>query len=136
MSYTIKVITHPAFEWVGGRAPWRVVNPLVLIVNGTPYTVPTGYCTDFASVPRIPGIYWRYGNSAKLAALWHDWCYDCGNDLFTRKEADQMFLALMDMFDDPSGKWRRRVMYAAVRLGGWRGWRKDTTWKCKDANTI
>jgi len=36
------------------------------------------------------------------------------------------------MFDDPSGKWRRRVMYAAVRVGGWRGWRKDTTWKCKD----
>jgi hypothetical protein len=121
----------PQFEFVGGKYPWRVTAPLVLTIGYDEYEVPIGYRTDFASVPRIPFIYARYGGKANIPALWHDWCYDCGKDEFTRKEADDQFYELMTLFNDPPRWAQRYAMWMGVRLGGWRGWNQDSSEKCR-----
>lgn len=130
-TWAIRILEYPQFEHVGGRRPWRVTKPLIVCINGYVYRVPEGYLTDFASVPRIPGVYWRYGNKATIPALWHDWLYDgCEPRKFTRKEADEMFLAKMEMLNDPPGRLRRRIMYRAVRMFGWLFWQKNPSWGC------
>ncbi|EAQ9999427.1 DUF1353 domain-containing protein, partial [Salmonella enterica] len=53
------------------------------------------------------------GKYAK-AAIIHDWMYD--NALRTKKEADRIFLDGMAVLGVP--KWKRLVMYQAVRLFG------------------
>jgi hypothetical protein len=127
----IVVTQTPQFEHVGGKYPFRVTAPLVLTIGNRSYEVPVGYCTDFASVPRIPFIFARYGGKASIPALWHDWCYDCGKDQFSRKQADDMFYELMVQFNDPPRWSQRYAMWLGVRLGGWVGWRKDSTEKCR-----
>ena len=77
--------------------------------------IPKGSKTDFASIPRI---FWpilppvgRYSR----AAVVHDYCYRHG--LFTRKISDLIFFHAMEELKVP--KWKRIVMYWAVRLFGW-----------------
>ncbi|HAT1685296.1 TPA: DUF1353 domain-containing protein, partial [Klebsiella oxytoca] len=64
-----------------------------------------------------PRILWTFlppdGRYAK-AAIIHDWMYD--NALRTKKEADLIFLDGMTVLGVP--KWKRRVMYLAVRVFG------------------
>ncbi|EBE6564301.1 DUF1353 domain-containing protein, partial [Salmonella enterica] len=65
----------------------------------------------------IPRIFWTIlppdGKYAK-AAIIHDWMYD--NALRTKKEADLIFLDGMTVLGVP--KWKRIIMYYAVRLFG------------------
>ncbi|EIL0688197.1 DUF1353 domain-containing protein, partial [Salmonella enterica] len=53
------------------------------------------------------------GKYAK-AAIIHDWMYD--NALRTKKEADLIFLDGMTVLGVP--RWKRTIMYQAVRLFG------------------
>ncbi|ENM4473285.1 DUF1353 domain-containing protein [Salmonella enterica] len=80
--------------------------------NSDVIEVPAGFVTDLASVPRI---FWTLlppdGKYAK-AAMIHDYMYD--NALRTKKEADLIFLDGMTVLDVP--KWKRTIMYWAVRL--------------------
>ena len=49
-----------------GRGNWQLTQPLVYksdITGGT-YTVPTGFVTDFASVPRVPIVFLLCGDTA------------------------------------------------------------------------
>ncbi|EDN0016913.1 phage tail protein [Salmonella enterica subsp. enterica serovar Poona] len=82
--------------------------------NSDVIEVPAGFVTNLASVPRI---FWTLlppdGKYAK-AAMIHDYMYD--NALRTKKEADLIFLDGMTVLDVP--KWKRTIMYWAVRLFG------------------
>ncbi|ENL6118451.1 DUF1353 domain-containing protein, partial [Salmonella enterica] len=96
---------------------WRVYEPFEFYLsddNSDVIEVPAGFVTDLASVPRI---FWTIlppdGKYAK-AAIIHDWMYD--NALRTKKEADKIFLDGMMVLGVP--KWKRTVMYWAVRLFG------------------
>ncbi|ENS4526854.1 DUF1353 domain-containing protein, partial [Salmonella enterica] len=60
------------------------------------------------------------GKYAK-AAIIHDWMYD--NALRTKREADLIFLDGMTVLGVP--KWKRMVMYWAVRVFG-RGMYRDS----------
>ena len=80
--------------------------------------VPEGYVTDFASVPRVPIAYLVAGGEAHKPALLHDFLY--GTHLCSRATADAVFLEAMALQEDVA--WRRRLMWAAVRLGGRRAW--------------
>jgi hypothetical protein len=123
----------PHIEYVGGKRPWRLVTECAYITE-VPVArkvyqmgvihIPAGYQTDLASVPRIPGVYWRVGNTAVLPAIVHDYLYEYGRVGLTRKAADEVFLEAMEDEDDPPWWTTRRIMYRAVRLGGWRGWNK------------
>lgn len=100
---------------------WRLLKPLIYhseLLNET-ITVPSGYVTDFASIPRLPIIYWLFGDTARKPAVIHDFLYQthgCDN----RHEADRVFYEGMGAIEMP--KWRRWDMYLGVRLGGLTSW--------------
>lgn len=81
-------------------------------------TVPVGFKTDFASVPRIGIIYAMLGDTAHQPAVVHDWLYYAG--ITTRKTADDVFLEAM--IASGISAWRRWPIYWGVRAGGWYAW--------------
>lgn len=100
---------------------FALLAPFLVIVQGDddvrwPIQAPTGFVTDFASVPRI---LWSwippYGKHLQ-AAVTHDWLYHSAPPAMTRKQADQLFLLMMQ--EAGVGAIRRNLMYAAVRVGG------------------
>lgn len=111
-----------------GKNHWETVLPLVYSGKWEDFTVPPGFRTDFASVPRA---FWAthppYGRHTKAAVL-HDWLYRekpvtrrTGLPI-TRKDADGIFERTMRELG--TAWWRRKTMWAAVRLFGWIGFRR------------
>jgi hypothetical protein len=77
--------------------------------------IPEGFVTDFASVPQfLWGIFPPWGKYSEAAVV-HDFLYT-GFFKCTRKQADQVFLQLMERMEVPL--WKRQTMYAAVRMFG------------------
>lgn len=123
--------TMPTVSWVGGQYPWRLDADLIYhsgLVGKI--RVPEGYCTDFASVPRLPVVYLWTGGRAVLPSIVHDALYDCWTDRISRKDADRVFLEAMRCRNDPKYAATRWAMYLGVRAGGWRPWGRDSTDKC------
>ncbi|EIK6739552.1 DUF1353 domain-containing protein [Salmonella enterica subsp. enterica serovar Aqua] len=109
--------TTPAILEMLGHFNWRVYEPFAFYLsddNSDVISVPAGFVTDLASVPRI---FWTLlppdGQYAK-AAIIHDYLYD--NALRTKKEADKIFLDGMTVLGVP--RWKRVIMYQAVKLFG------------------
>ena len=85
-------------------------------------TVPAGYESDGASVPRF---FWRFvfppGDIHALrAAFLHDYVYREHPKGWTRKMADEMFLAVM--LEDGCDRRRAYLAYAGVKLFGYSSW--------------
>ena len=102
---------------------WRLTQALHYQsdIAGRRVVVPKGFCTDFASVPRLPIIYLATADTAHAPAVVHDWLYTSGE--VRRSAADRIFLEAMEAVGVP---WlRRQAMYAAVRLMGGRHYRSD-----------
>jgi len=95
---------------------WELLSPLVFTddVYGE-ITVPAGFRTNFASVPRIPVIYALFGNTSHSAAALHDYLYS-GCYPISRKNADSVFLEAMKARGQSI--WQRRIMWRAVRWFG------------------
>lgn len=103
---------------------WRVVNAFNYAIgregSAVCITVPAGFETDFASVPRIFwSIFPPTGKHGKAAVL-HDYLY--ATQQASRVVADAIFLEAMAVLNVPA--WRRWTMYLGVRLGGWYAWRQ------------
>ncbi len=114
---------------------WTLLNPLKvdLGLEGI-LSVPAGFNTDLASVPRL---FWNillpFG-AYEEAAVAHDWLYrNAGRveviegqqprpTLFSRVGADAIFLAGMVECEVPI--WQRMAIYRAVRLFGASSFRK------------
>jgi len=83
--------------------------------------VPTGFKTDFASVPRI---FWSIlppdGQYTQSCVL-HDFLYFKKNR--PRKNCDKIFLESMQVLG--VAWWKRCIIYRAVRLFGWIPWKKS-----------
>jgi len=103
---------------------WFLLKPFVYHHAPTEYlqedftvTVPAGFYTDWASVPRLPVIYRKYGNTGHEAALVHDYLYraDCV-PLVSKETADRTFYdALREM---GLSERHAAIMYDGVRSGG------------------
>ena len=101
---------------------WRLFRSFTYHINSKrskdKITVPVGFVTDFASVPRflwwwLP--YWgRYGKGAVL----HDYIYQ--THCRTREEADKIFLEAMLV--GGTKEWKAKLMYWSVRAFGWLSW--------------
>lgn len=86
--------------------------------------VPQGTETDLASVPRLLLAVVDDDGPHARAAVIHDYIYR-NPGLFpriSRKQADQIMDDLMA--EDGVGRFKRWIIYRAVRLGGGRAWRK------------
>ena len=100
--------------------PWQLAEPLRYVTNGgRNIIIPAGFSTDLASIPRC--FRWVVPDDAEAgaAAVVHDYLYRTG--ACTRAEADAIFLEAMYLTGVPMV--RRFVIWAAVRLFGWVGYR-------------
>ncbi|KJS41173.1 MAG: hypothetical protein VR70_05335 [Rhodospirillaceae bacterium BRH_c57] len=113
-------VTYPdrlVLVHVGGEA-WEVVDDYRCTWLGGKVTVPAGFLTDLASVPRLFQAVVPVVGDQNGAATVHDWCYH--SQTMSRAEADSLFLAGMEAAG--VGWARRWAMYGAVRVGGWVPW--------------
>lgn len=88
-------------------------------------TVPVGFVTDFASVPRLPLTYLIAGNTGHWAATVHDLLYRWG--VVSRKDADIVFKEALNVKLEQKnlgklsyfgGSIRTLSMYSMVRTFG------------------
>ncbi len=86
--------------------------------SGDRITVPAGFLTDFASIPKaFRGLIDRMGKHSG-AAIIHDYLYVTQDR--SRKESDRIFLEAMKVL---KVSWvTRNIMYRAVRVGGGAYW--------------
>ena len=103
---------------------WEIHEPLVYesdLVGVV--TVPAGFFTDLASVPRVPFIYESWGNRAHRAAVIHDYAYRIDSTpQFTYRQANAVFREAMEA-TGASFK-IRWPMWLGVFLGGWTSYHK------------
>lgn len=109
----------------GDSRTFRLARYFRYISSRGTITVPCGFLTDGASVPRVFwGIFDPWGPYFP-AALIHDWLYSrssTGRVTCDRATADAVFLEAMERIG--VGWAKRRIIYRAVRLGGWASWKK------------
>jgi len=102
---------------------WELRKPLIWTTSNRRIMVPAGFRTDFASVPRL---FWRilppFGLYGKAAVL-HDWLYF--EAMLSRETADGIFLEAM--VELGVAKWKRRIMYRAVRMFGFWSYGSEKT---------
>jgi len=104
---------------------WQLTEPLIYDSDlvGRIF-VPTNFITDFASVPRIPIIYAMVGNCSHRAAVLHDYLYRKKASVkVSQTQADAVFREAMGV--KGVSWWRRWLMWAGVRLGGWTAYKKN-----------
>jgi len=101
------------------RGKVRLTAPLVWETGPIKIVVPAGFIFNLASIPWMFG--WFAGKLGKhqRAACLHDYLY-CEN-IGSRQWADKQFDLAMKQ--DGVASFRRRGMWAAVRLGGWGAWK-------------
>jgi hypothetical protein len=108
-----------------GRGTWQLLAPLVYqsdLAQRT-ITVPEGFITDYASVPRIPITYLLAGDTAHPAAVVHDWLYTTHQ--FDRATSDSILKEAALTEGVPS--WRANIIYAGVYVGGSGPYAADAT---------
>lgn len=93
--------------------PFRYESDLAGLI-----TVPVGFYTDFASVPRLGIVYAMLGDRAHEPAVVHDWLYYAA--ITTRDMADDVLMEAMNVLGLPF--WQRYPIWWGVRLGGWAAW--------------
>lgn len=112
---------HLRMEEIGennGRPVYRLLEDLVFVdCNSTTITIPAGFVTDLASVPRVPLAYMMWGDRAHRPAVLHDYLYRSdSNPKVTKEVADQYFKKAMVLTDV---KWIIYYpMYLAVKWFG------------------
>lgn len=96
---------------------WELTDAFHAMVDGVPITVPAGFVTDGASIPRILWRVCGHPMSTKRlpAAVLHDWLYYSITD-FTRAEADQAYRDGLINLGFP--RWKATLEYYALRLFG------------------
>ena len=109
---------------------WSLLEPLVYHV-GSPDSeviieVPEGFETDFASVPWFGRWFISTWKRTARAAVIHDYLYSIEGRKkygYSRSAADGIFLEVLTVM----GHKRRWFAWAAVRIGGWWGWKSRTS---------
>lgn len=105
-------------EYVANQSKAGVIAPLdYQDDDGAIYTVPAGFLTDFASVPRLPFAYMIAGGRVPMASTLHDRL--CATGEVSRKDADAIYKRAIR--DEGSGAFIQSLMYAGVRIGAFLG---------------
>ena len=117
---------------------WRLLEPLVYESDtiGT-IIVDAGFETNFASVPRLPLMFWAFGGVGDEAATLHDWLYrkdhtqSTGHErVIDRETADKVLRGVIIecLTKDGTSKLKANLiawaMWAGVRIGGASHWER------------
>jgi hypothetical protein len=109
---------------IKGKRKFEVYVPFKYHVGKYPsdeiLTVPIGFKTDLASIPRLIWPIVAPTDEYAKAAVLHDWMYFKG--MYSRKESDRIFNEAMKVLETP--KWKRLLVYFFVRTCSWWSWRK------------
>jgi len=139
----VKELSEASFS---ERGSWELLSPLVYEsdVAKTIICVPKGFKTDFASIPRLPFVFWILGDRYRKPAVIHDYLY--GTHELTREEADGVLFEASKCVDvewenkycsahwydrvwivcKKNASWLRRgSMWVGLRLFGWTHWGKE-----------
>lgn len=99
---------------------WRLVEDLVWDDGERSFTVPAGFLTDLASIPRAFRWLLQQNGRSRFPAVLHDYLYR--THAVSRAEADSIFYrALKAESVNPVGRF---LYWAGVRLGGWLPYRQ------------
>jgi hypothetical protein len=116
MEAPVPFVTRPHVEQLADRR-WRLTEPLVYRGRQEHWVVPTGFVTDFASVP-VP-VRWLIPADGPwtAAAIVHDWFCTVGiaAGAITSRDADGVFRRMCRELGTPV--LRRWLMWAGVRWG-------------------
>jgi len=107
--------------------PFTLLQPLIYdsAILDARIVVPTGFQTDYASIPRILWNVLSPVGRYDRAAVIHDLLYQRGTigaRRIERGEADRVLREAMDLLKVPH--WQRWAIYIGVRLGGWVTWNR------------
>jgi len=96
---------------------------IVVDVDGKLITIPSGFVTDFASIPRV---FWAVDSPFDIKtitpSILHDYMYGCPNG-YSREKIDSIFhSALIDNLVNPV---KAYAYWLAVRIGGHSYFNKD-----------
>lgn len=95
----------------------RLVKPLKFRIDGRVIAVPTGYRTDFGSIPAaIRGLI--DPRAGRAMYVLHDWGYTRIDDPDDRLWWDTLLYEMAE----PLGPITQRAIYTGVRLGGSHAW--------------
>jgi hypothetical protein len=100
--------------------PFVLDAPLIYesALLGRRVTVPAGFKTDLASIPRVlQNLLPKVGKYDRPAVV-HDFLYQFNG--VTRGQADAVLNEAMTVLG--VGRWPRWPIYAGVRAGGWKPW--------------
>lgn len=101
---------------------WELRSTIVVrLSNGDYVTIPYGFVTDFASVPKL---FWSAISpigKTKLASLIHDYIYV--TQIYDRDFADKEFYKWLQ-FLQPNKYVRNKVMYYCVNFFGYKRYNK------------
>lgn len=95
-------------------------------------SVPVGFVTDFASIPRAFWSLLRPDGNYAYAAVIHDFLY--WTQLTTRENSDMIIKLAMGDFKIP--KTEADAIYTAVRAGGGKAWNENTELKRRGERRI
>lgn len=110
----MKIDLHPSGKFA------TTLEEIHVVVGDIHVTVPKGFETDGASLPRL--LWWYcppFKGRHTRGAVVHDYLYATGEQ--PRKVSDKIFLAIMG--EDGVRKRKRRIMYMGVRSCGWKAYR-------------
>lgn len=123
--------------YLPGPNKWRTDRQFTYFVgtkiSGIKIVVPKGFVTDLASVPWPASMLIPKSGRFNQSAVLHDFLYSkrgkVNNREYSRAKCDLIFLEAMQVL---GVHWfKRKIMYRAVRLGGWAAWNKKEREKSK-----
>lgn len=88
-------------------------------IYGSEIRVPKGFITDKASVPRVPIIYWFFGDRAHRESVIHDYLFQ--TRLVSFSKANAIFKEAMEARD--KSKLVQVGMWSGVAIGGYFSYR-------------
>lgn len=100
---------------------WVLIDPLTYVDSYEhSFTIPAGFKTDLASVPRL--CQWLYPKSDDYdaEACLHDYMY---SRVYNRYLCDWVFLDAM--ISEGVKPWKYIGLFLGVRLGGYFAWRRN-----------
>lgn len=101
-------------EYIDGKN-YRLLAPFQYDASGFTVSVPAGFVTDFASIPKFLWNLLPPTGTYGKAAVVHDYMYRTP-DAYSKEIADATFLEAMQYLG--VGRLTRYTMYLAVRLFG------------------
>jgi hypothetical protein len=102
--------------WKRPDGRWELIDRLVYHSDlAGVIEVPAGFDTDYASIPRLPFMFWLLGDTVHSAAVVHDYLYRTAE--VSRAKADRVFVEACEV--EGSGWLSRWTMWSGLRVGGW-----------------